>query len=56
MQLTASRKNTAESLEAERATCAQHRAAIAELAEDALAAKVRTHAWSISWTLTIPHN
>ena len=40
VQLTAARNNQQESLEAERATCDQHRAAIAELAEDALAAKV----------------
>ena len=40
VQLTAARNNQQESLEAERATCEQHRAAIAELAEDALAAKV----------------
>ena len=40
MQLTAARNNQAESLEAEQATCEQHRAAIAELAEEALAAKV----------------
>ena len=40
VQLTAARNNQQESLEAERATCKQHRAAIAELAEDALAAKV----------------
>lgn len=42
VQLTAVRNNHAETLEAERATCEQHRAAIAELAEDALAAKVGT--------------
>ena len=40
VQLTAARNNQAESLEAERETCEQHRAAIAELAEEALAAKV----------------
>ena len=40
VQLTAARNNQQESLEAERATCEQHRAAIAELAEEALAAKV----------------
>lgn len=42
MQLTAVCNNHLESLEAERETCKQHRAAIAELAEDALAAKVGT--------------
>ena len=40
VQLTASRKNTQESLEAERSACDQHRAAIAELAEEALGARV----------------
>jgi hypothetical protein len=40
VQLTAARKNAAESLDAERAACEQHRGAIAELAEEALAAKV----------------
>ena len=41
VQLTAARNNQQETLAAEKATCEQHRAAIAELAEDALAAKVR---------------
>ena len=40
VQLTAARNNQQETLAAEEATCDQHRAAIAELAEDALAAKV----------------
>jgi hypothetical protein len=40
VQLTTSRQNTQESLEADRAVCDQHRASIAELAEEALAAKV----------------
>ena len=40
VQLTAARNNQQETLDAEKATCNQHRAAIAELAEDALAAKV----------------
>ena len=39
VQLTAARNNQQETLAAEKATCDQHRAAIAELAEDALAAK-----------------
>ena len=42
VQLTAVSNNHLESLEAEREICKQHRAAIAELAEDALAAKVGT--------------
>ena len=40
VQLTAARNNQQETLATEKATCDQHRAAIAELAEDALAAKV----------------
>ena len=40
VQQTAARNNQQETLAAEKATCDQHRAAIAELAEDALAAKV----------------
>ena len=40
VQLTAARNNQQETLAAEKAACDQHRAAIAELAEDALATKV----------------
>ena len=40
MQLTAACDNQAETLEAEKAACEQHRIAIAELGEEALATKV----------------
>lgn len=47
VQLTTSRQNTQESLDGERITCDQYRASIAELAEEALTAKVK-HPFSIS--------
>jgi len=39
VQLTTTRKNAGENLDAERAMCDQHRASISELAEEKLAAK-----------------
>lgn len=49
VQLTTTRKNAGENLEAERAMCDQHRASISELAEEKLAAKALPCFSALPW-------